>query len=114
MFLVPIRSQEDHTLLPGIEAGDVGTKHGTPVKDHGYGIFSNVKIPRSNMLMQFQRVDRDGSYSKQGNPKIIYLFLLRGRVYIAHLSLLNIKKALTVSLRYLSYRKQFNTNPDGS
>jgi acyl-CoA oxidase len=27
-FVVPIRSMEDHTLLPGVMAGDIGPKMG--------------------------------------------------------------------------------------
>lgn len=114
MFMVPIRSLEDHSLLPGVEAGDIGTKHGNEVKDHGYAIFTKVKIPRTNMLMKFQTLDSNGNYSKQGNPKLLYLFLLRGRASIVNLSYINLMRAITITLRYLSYRKQFGNNPDGS
>ena len=56
-FLVPFRSQEDHSLLPGVETGDLGPKHGWPMKDNGYAVFTHFRIPRTNMLMRFQELD---------------------------------------------------------
>ena len=39
-FMVPIRSRVDHTVYPGIEVGDVGTKLGYNTVDNGYLSFN--------------------------------------------------------------------------
>jgi len=35
-FLVQIRNVEDHSLIPGVNAGDIGPKYGFNMKDNGY------------------------------------------------------------------------------
>lgn len=65
-FLVPLRSMEDHTLLPGVETGDIGPKIGYNNMDNGFARFENVKIPRRNMAMRFAQVDEEGVYGKVG------------------------------------------------
>ncbi len=65
-FLVPLRSMEDHTLLPGVETGDIGPKIGYNNMDNGFARFDNVRIPRRNMAMRFARVDEEGRYEKVG------------------------------------------------
>ena len=37
--------------MPGVEAGDIGPKLGYASKDNGYLIFTNVRIPRRNMVI---------------------------------------------------------------
>jgi len=39
-FMMQIRSLEDHSLLPGIEAGDLGSKIAFESKDNGYMILN--------------------------------------------------------------------------
>ena len=56
-FLVPIRSLEDHRPLPGVEVGDIGTKLGYNSMDNGYLLFTNVRIPRENLLSRLAYVD---------------------------------------------------------
>eukprot|EP00986_Skeletonema_menzelii_P005041 scaffold1778_cov135-Skeletonema_menzelii.AAC.10 len=63
-FLVPLRSMEDHTLLPGVETGDIGPKIGYNNMDNGFARFDNVRIPRRNMAMRFAMVDEEGRYEK--------------------------------------------------
>ena len=63
-FLVPLRSMEDHTLLPGVETGDIGPKIGYNNMDNGFAKFDNVRIPRRNMAMRFAKVDEMGNYGK--------------------------------------------------
>jgi acyl-CoA oxidase len=65
-FLVPLRSMDDHRLLPGVMTGDVGPKIGYNNMDNGYAMFDNVRIPRRNMAMRFAYVDENGKYSKAG------------------------------------------------
>ena len=55
-FVVPIRDQKTLLTLKGVQAGDIGPKMGFQTKDNGYAIFSNVRIPRKNMLMKYHIV----------------------------------------------------------
>jgi acyl-CoA oxidase len=48
-FLVPLRSLEDHTPLPGVIIKDQGPKQGAVSMDNGYARFSHVRIPRKNV-----------------------------------------------------------------
>jgi acyl-CoA oxidase len=63
-FLVPLRSEKDHSLLPGVETGDIGPKIGYNNMDNGYAKFDSVRIPRRNMAMRFATVDEEGRYEK--------------------------------------------------
>ena len=63
-FLVPLRSTKDHSLLPGVETGDIGPKIGYNNMDNGYAKFDAVRIPRRNMAMRFAKVDEVGRYEK--------------------------------------------------
>lgn len=63
-FLVPLRSVEDHSLLPGVETGDIGPKIGYNNMDNGYAKFDGVRIPRRNMAMRFATVNEEGVYEK--------------------------------------------------
>jgi acyl-CoA oxidase len=56
-FLVPIRNTKDHSLLPGIRVLDVGHKVGMNGLDNGRIWFSNVRIPRTNLLNRFGDID---------------------------------------------------------
>lgn len=60
-FIVPIRDH-NHKPFTGIEVGDIGPKASYNNKDNGYLIFSNYKIPRTNMLMKYHRVSKEGAY----------------------------------------------------
>lgn len=51
--MVPIRDFDTHKPLPGVEVGDIGPKMGYSTKDNGYLRFSNVRIPRFNMLSRY-------------------------------------------------------------
>jgi acyl-CoA oxidase len=42
-FIVPLRNTSDHTLLPGVETGDIGPKIGYNNMDNGYAKFENVR-----------------------------------------------------------------------
>lgn len=48
--------------MPGIEVGDIGTKVGYNAIDNGFCVFSDVRIPRANLLARFVEVDREGNF----------------------------------------------------
>jgi acyl-CoA oxidase len=49
-FVVPLRSLDDHSVLPGIRVGDCGAKFGRNGLDNGFIQFDHVQVPRENML----------------------------------------------------------------
>lgn len=60
-FVVQLRNQETFDLLPGINIGDCGHKMGRNEIDNGWIKFTNVRIPRTNMLMKYTQVKKDVS-----------------------------------------------------
>ena len=71
-FIVQLRSLEDHSLMPGIQTGDIGTKSGYDSTDNGYVKFDHHRIPRLHMLMKFSVVTADGQFKRLGNDKLVY------------------------------------------
>lgn len=70
----------DHTPQPGVSVGDIGPKYGFTAKDNGYLVLKNVKIPRTNMLMRYVSVSREGELEMHGNPKMVFSIMLRTRI----------------------------------
>jgi acyl-CoA oxidase len=66
LFFVPLRSMEDHSVLPGVVCGDIGPKvYGAySFIDNGWIRFDHVRIPRDNMLMKNAKVTKEGQYIK--------------------------------------------------
>ncbi|GAB1298612.1 Peroxisomal acyl-coenzyme A oxidase 2 [Apodemus speciosus] len=81
-FIVPIRSLEDHTPLPGITVGDIGPKMGLNHIDNGFLRLNHVRVPRENMLSRFAEVLPDGTYQRLGTPQSNYLGMLVTRVQL--------------------------------
>ncbi|KAF0492560.1 peroxisomal acyl-coenzyme A oxidase 1 [Gigaspora margarita] len=104
-FIVQLRD-ERHKPMPGIEIGDVGPKYGYNYNDNGFLRFTQVRIPRENMLMRFSKVSRSGHYSTPPHAKIIYDTLVSNRINFLELSTLFLSKALTIAIRYSLVRKQ--------
>lgn len=113
-FIVPLRSMEDHTLLPGVMTGDIGPKIGYNNMDNGYAIFNNVRIPRRNMAMRFAFVDENGKYhskktgggSDDAASKVAYITMMQVRAYIIHTSNEALAMACTIAIRYSIVRRQ--------
>lgn len=109
-FLVPLRSMDDHTLLPGVITGDIGPKIGLNNYDNGFARFDNVKIPRRNMAMRFAQVDEQGKYTKasmsDATSKISYITMMLVRAFIVNEAGKNLAQACTVSIRYSAVRRQ--------
>ena len=84
VFLVQLRDEE-HRMLPGIEAGDLGPKFGDAAIDTGYLRMKDVRIPREHMLCKRQHVEPDGSYvvhrgegqeKAKGGEKLHYVVMM--------------------------------------
>eukprot|EP00571_Detonula_confervacea_P013685 CAMPEP_0172306684 /NCGR_PEP_ID=MMETSP1058-20130122/7706_1 /TAXON_ID=83371 /ORGANISM="Detonula confervacea, Strain CCMP 353" /LENGTH=786 /DNA_ID=CAMNT_0013018651 /DNA_START=700 /DNA_END=3060 /DNA_ORIENTATION=+ len=114
-FLVPLRSMDDHTHLPGVETGDIGPKIGYNNMDNGFAKFDHVKIPRRNMAMRFASVDEMGNYGKvvaeggassDAASKVAYITMMQVRAYIIHSSNEALAMACTIAIRYSTIRRQ--------
>eukprot|EP00538_Stauroneis_constricta_P006312 CAMPEP_0119562116 /NCGR_PEP_ID=MMETSP1352-20130426/19538_1 /TAXON_ID=265584 /ORGANISM="Stauroneis constricta, Strain CCMP1120" /LENGTH=704 /DNA_ID=CAMNT_0007610463 /DNA_START=93 /DNA_END=2207 /DNA_ORIENTATION=+ len=109
-FLVQLRSMEDHSLLKGVDTGDIGPKIGYNVMDNGFARFDNVVIPRRNMAMRFAEVDEDGKYKKKtvsdAASKVAYITMMQVRAMIVLGSGKALAQACTVVVRYSAIRRQ--------
>ncbi|GAA6046781.1 hypothetical protein JCM3770_005640 [Rhodotorula araucariae] len=111
LFLLQLRSLEDHSLMPGIEAGEIGPKVHSAMGsvDNGWARFSSVRLPRSQMLSRFAAVDpKDGgTYVKPPHAKLSYGGMIFIRSQMISSLAWRMAKAATVSIRYLHMRRQF-------
>ncbi|KAH0502812.1 Peroxisomal acyl-coenzyme A oxidase 2 [Microtus ochrogaster] len=100
-FIVPIRSLQDHTPLPGITVGDIGPKMGFEHLDNGFLRLNHVRVPRENMLSRFAEVLPDGSYRRLGTPQSNYLAMLVTRVWLLLKGILpHLQKSCVIAVRY--------------
>jgi acyl-CoA oxidase len=109
-FLVPLRSMDDHKLLPGVTTGDIGPKIGYNTMDNGFAQFNNVVIPRRNMAMRFATVDENGKYQKKHQSdaasKVVYITMMQVRAMIVQVAAKALSMACTITIRYSTVRKQ--------
>lgn len=98
--MVQIRDFETHRAMPGVEVGDIGPKFGFQAKDNGYCIFKNVRIPRGNLLCRYIGVDKEGTVSMKGNPKVLYSIMMVTRLALMEVCSHALSCGLTVVLRH--------------
>ncbi|CAO2637669.1 Peroxisomal acyl-coenzyme A oxidase 2 [Lemmus lemmus] len=111
-FIVPIRSLQDHTPLPGITVGDIGPKMGTEHIDNGFLRLNHVRVPRENMLSRFGEVLPDGTYRRLGTPQSNYLGMLVTRVWLLLIGILPfLQKSCVIAVRYSVIRHQSPLRP---
>jgi acyl-CoA oxidase len=111
LFIVQIRSLEDHKPLPGIQVGDIGPKFGYFGMDNGFLRLDNVRIPRDQMLMKYAQVQPDGTYSKPPTDKITYGTMVFIRAGLVYYSAHKLAKAVTIATRYSVVRRQTQNRP---
>ena len=83
-FLVQLRDLETFKRLPGIQTGDLGPKFGYSSKDNGWATFNKVRIPRTDMLMGFCKVTKEGEFSIEGDLRVLYTTMMVIRNYITN------------------------------
>jgi acyl-CoA oxidase len=113
-ILVPLRN-EKHETLEGITVEDNGYKLGLNGVDNGKIWFSNVKVPRQNLLDKYGEIRDDGTYfSSIKNPNKRFFTMLGtlvgGRICVARGALGGSKMALSIAVKYALNRRQFNDN----
>nr|XP_054360633.1 peroxisomal acyl-coenzyme A oxidase 2 isoform X3 [Mirounga angustirostris] len=111
-FIVPIRSLQDHTPLPGVTVGDIGPKMGFDHTDHGFLRLDHVRVPRENMLSRFAQVLPDGTYVKLGTLQTNYFSMVVLRVDLLLGEIIPLlQKACVIAIRYSVIRCQSSIRP---
>lgn len=115
-FFVPLRD-DDGNFLPGVGGEDDGFKGGLNGIDNGRLHFTNVRIPRTNLLNKLGDVDENGDYStsipSSGRRFFTMLgALVQGRVSLATTAANASALALTGAITYGNQRRQFNAASD--
>ncbi|KAI7869392.1 acyl-CoA dehydrogenase/oxidase C-terminal [Spinellus fusiger] len=109
-FVVQLRDPKTYDTLTGINIGDLGKKMGRDGIDNGWIQFTNVRIPRGNMLMKHTKVSRTGIVQEPALQQLTYGALLQGRVAMVVDSGNVSKKALSIAIRYAAVRRQFSSS----
>ncbi|KAI5474826.1 acyl-CoA oxidase [Pseudohyphozyma bogoriensis] len=109
LFITQLRSLEDHSLMPGVEAGEIGPKAhgGFAAVDNGWARFNHVRVPRSHMLARFAQVSASGEYTKPPHSKLSYGGMIFIRAQMIGGISWSLAKAATIATRYLHIRRQF-------
>jgi acyl-CoA oxidase len=115
-FYVPIRNAKGG-FLKGIGGEDDGLKGGLNGIDNGRLHFTNVRVPRENLLNRYGSVAEDGTYSSPiASPGRRFFTMLgtlvQGRVSLDGAATSAAAMALTIAITYGNQRRQFNAASD--
>ena len=113
---VPLRD-ETGAFLPGVGGEDDGLKGGLNGIDNGRLHFTNVRIPRENLLNRYGDVAVDGTYTSSISSPGRRFFtmlgtLVQGRVSLDGAATAASALALTIAITYGSQRRQFTAGSD--
>ena len=106
-FIVQIRDTDTHKHMPGVKTGNLGPKFGYHDKDNGWMTLDRVRVPRSQLLQGITSVDREGTFSLNSDPRILYSTMLKTRVLIICGNTLPLLACALIVLRYSIVRRQF-------
>ncbi|KAJ3217076.1 fatty-acyl coenzyme A oxidase [Dinochytrium kinnereticum] len=109
-FILPLRDPQSGRLLPGITCGDIGAKAGRNGLDNGWIQVTQARIPRTNMLMKWCQVDKDGGVVEPPHPAVVYATLIPERLSVLPGIRSMCGQALTIAARYGVARRQGSTN----
>lgn len=115
-FYVPIRD-ENLRFLPGIGGEDDGVKGGLNGIDNGRLHFTDVRVPRTNLLNKFGDVAEDGSYTSSIDSPGRRFFtmlgtLVQGRVSLDGAATAASAMGLAIAVTYGNQRRQFTAGSD--
>ncbi|MBG6226010.1 acyl-CoA oxidase [Arthrobacter sp. CAN_A2] len=113
-FYVELRT-EDGSFKPGVGGEDDGIKGGLNGIDNGRLHFTDVRIPRTNLLNRYGDVAQDGTYTSPiASPGRRFFTMLgtlvQGRVSLDGAAVAASKLALTAAITYSTQRRQFNAS----
>ena len=113
-FYVNLRDDAGE-FLPGIGGEDDGYKGGLNGIDNGRLHFTDVRVPRTNLLNRYGDVAPDGTYSSDiASPGRRFFTmigtLVQGRVSLDGAAAVAQQAALAIAIRYGSERRQFNAS----
>jgi len=115
-FLAQIRCMKTHETLPGVTTGMLGPRYGTNDNDNGFLRLNHVRIPRRNMLMKYNRVERDGTYhlTNEKAAKLNYGTMLLIRANLVESAGKALSAGVTIATRYSAVRRQFPSSGDAA
>ncbi|RAN74263.1 acyl-CoA dehydrogenase [Bacillus sp. SRB_336] len=116
-FYMELRDPATKEFLPRIGGMDDNIKGGLNGIDNGRLHFSNVRIPRTNLLNRYGDVAPDGTYSSPITSPGRRFFtmlgtLVQGRVSLDGAAVAASKVALRIAIQYATERRQFNAASD--
>ncbi|EDW02144.1 probable peroxisomal acyl-coenzyme A oxidase 1 [Drosophila grimshawi] len=100
--------------LPGVDVGEVGKKLAMAVVNQGFLGLKNVRIPRTNKLIKYAKVDRDGIFTASPASRVNYLTMVYTRCLIVNLNSALLLQAATIATRYSAVRRQSPIEPKSS
>jgi acyl-CoA oxidase len=105
-FLVQLRDEATHRPLPGVILGEIGPKLGMNSNNQGFLGFVRHRVPRVALLARHAQVERDGAYHRPEQPKAGYATMVFVRTAIGLDVALQLRKAVTIAVRYSAVRRQ--------
>lgn len=118
-FIVPLRD-ENGNLFNGIDIKDCGKKLGLQGLDTGRIRFTNVIIPKENLLNRYIKITKNGKFKSQfeSNSMILEIYLsvsLGFSRLITSIGIMSItRNALSIAISYAFKRRQFGTSDSSS